>query len=122
MHCCPEYGLDERAISVIAYAATLHDIGKISIPDTILNKPDRLTPEEFEIIKTHTVKGCEILSGLDRMGDKEYLMYAYNICRYHHERWDGSGYPDGLKGDNTNVYAQAVGKMCIRDRVRAGHW
>lgn len=55
------------------------------------------------------MKGCEILAGLDRMGDKEYLLYAYNICRYHHERWDGAGYPDGLKGDNAPIYAQAVG-------------
>ncbi len=95
---CPEYELNERAIGVIAEAAALHDIGKISIPDTILNKPGRLTPEEFEVMKAHTVRGCEILSGLDRMGDKEYLEYAYNICRYHHERWDGRGYPDGLIG------------------------
>lgn len=109
MHCCPEYELNERAISVIAEASALHDIGKIAIPDTILNKPGRLTKEEFEIMKTHTLQGCEILSGLGRMGDEEYLRYAYNICRYHHERWDGKGYPDGLVGDNTPVYAQAVG-------------
>ena len=109
MRCCPEYDLDERVIGVIAEAATLHDIGKIAIPDTILNKPGRLTPEEFEVMKTHSVKGCEILSGLDRMADREYLLYAYNICRYHHERWDGRGYPDGLRGDNTPIYAQAVG-------------
>ncbi len=109
MRCCPEYELSERSIGVIAEAAALHDIGKISIPDTILNKPGRLTAEEFEVMKTHTVKGCEILSGLDRMGDEDYLQYAYNICRYHHERWDGSGYPDGLSGDNTPICAQAVG-------------
>ena len=84
-------------------------MGKISIPDTILNKPGRLTREEFDIMKTHTVKGCEILEGLDRMGDQEYLTYAYNICRYHHERWDGRGYPDGLAGDNIPIYAQVVG-------------
>lgn len=109
MRCCPEYDLTERTIGVIAEAAALHDIGKISIPDTILNKPGPLTDEEFETMKTHTVKGCEILSGLDRMGDPEYLRYAYNICRYHHERWDGRGYPEGLKGDNTPICAQAVG-------------
>lgn len=107
--CCPEYELNERSIGVIAEAASLHDIGKISIPDTILNKPGCLTAEEFDVMKTHTVKGCEILSGLDRMGDEEYLRYAFNICRYHHERWDGNGYPEGLRGDNTPVYAQAVG-------------
>ncbi|MSC84448.1 diguanylate cyclase [Eubacterium sp. am_0171] len=108
MYSCPEYELNERAIQVIAEAAALHDIGKIAIADTILNKPGRLTDEEFEIMKKHTVKGCEILSSLGRMGDEEYLKYAYNICRYHHERWDGKGYPDGLIGDNTPVYAQAV--------------
>lgn len=109
LRCCPEYNLNERAIGVIAEAAALHDVGKISIPDTILNKPGRLTEEEFEIMKSHTVKGCEILEGLDRMGDQEYLTYAYNICRYHHERWDGGGYPDGLAGDDIPIYAQVVG-------------
>ena len=109
MTCCPEYELDERAVGVIAEASALHDIGKIAIPDTILNKPGRLTAEEFEVMKTHTVKGCEILAGLDRMADRDYLGYAYNICRYHHERWDGRGYPEGLKGDNTPIGAQVVG-------------
>ena len=89
MRCYPEYGLTEHSVGVIASAASLHDIGKISIPDAILNKPGPLTREEFNIMKTHTVKGCEILAGLDRMDDKEYLGYAYNICRFHHERWDG---------------------------------
>lgn len=106
---CLEYKLNEHSINVIAEAASLHDIGKIAIPDTILNKPGRLTSEEFEIMKQHTLKGCEILSGLDRMGDEEYLLYAYNICRYHHERWDGRGYPDHLKGDAIPICAQVVG-------------
>ena len=105
----PEYLLDERKIAIIVSASELHDIGKIAIPDAILNKPGRLTPEEYEIMKTHSVKGCEMLAGLDRMGDREYLQYAYNICRYHHERWDGRGYPDGLKGDNIPLCAQVVG-------------
>ena len=107
--CYAEYGLNEQNIDMIASASSMHDIGKIAIPDSILNKPGRLTPEEFEIMKTHSVKGCEILAGLDRMSDQEYLQYAYNICRYHHERWDGSGYPDGLKGDSIPVCAQVVG-------------
>ncbi len=105
----PEYELNERVITIIASAAALHDIGKISIPDAILNKPGRLTKEEFDLMKTHTEQGCEILSGLDRMDDKEYLRYAFLICRHHHERWDGSGYPDGLKGDGIPICAQAVG-------------
>lgn len=109
MHSYPEYELDERTINIIASASALHDIGKISIPDAILKKPGPLTKEEFSVMKTHAEKGCEILAGLDRLEDKEYLRYAYNICRYHHERWDGNGYPDGLKGDSIPICAQAVG-------------
>lgn len=109
MRSYPEYELNERVITIIASAAALHDIGKISIPDAILNKPGRLTDEEFDIMKTHTQQGCEILSGLDRMDDKEYLRYAYLICRHHHERWNGRGYPDGLMGDDIPISAQAVG-------------
>ena len=105
----PEFGLTEQNISIIVSASSMHDIGKIAIPDSILNKPGRLTPEEFEIMKTHAVKGCELLAGLDRMSDREYLQYAYNICRYHHERWDGKVYQDGLKGESIPVYAQVVG-------------
>jgi putative two-component system response regulator len=104
----PEYGLNEHTIEIIASASSLHDIGKIAIPDAILNKPSRLTPEEFEIMKTHTLRGCEILMGLDRMGDPEYLSYAYNICRFHHERWSGKGYPEGLRENNIPIYAQVV--------------
>ncbi len=103
-----EYNLDERTIGVITNASSLHDIGKIAIPDSILNKPGPLTKEEFEIMKTHSLKGCEMLSNLGRMNDKEYLYFAYNICRCHHERWDGKGYPDGLKGDNIPICAQVV--------------
>lgn len=103
-----EYNLDDRKIEIIADASSMHDIGKIAIPDAILNKPGRLTKEEFEVMKTHTTKGCEMLSGLERLNDKEYINYAYNICRYHHERWDGRGYPDGLKGDNIPICAQVV--------------
>ena len=103
-----EYNLDEHKIRLITDASSMHDIGKIAIPDSILNKPGRLTSEEFEVMKTHTVKGCEILSGLDRLQDREYLQYAYQICRYHHERWDGNGYPDGLKGSSIPICAQVV--------------
>ncbi|WP_181995735.1 diguanylate cyclase [Clostridium sp. AM58-1XD] len=107
--CCPEFGLDERKIALISSASSMHDIGKIAIPDSILNKPGKLTEEEFDIMKTHTVKGCEMLENLDRLSDRDYLKYAYNICRYHHERWNGKGYPDGLKGNRIPVCAQVVG-------------
>lgn len=103
-----EYDLDPHKIQVITDASSMHDIGKIAIPDSILNKPGRLTPQEFEVMKTHTTKGCEILSGLERLRDQEYVRYAYNICRYHHERWDGAGYPDGLRGDSIPICAQVV--------------
>lgn len=102
------YDLNEHTIELIASASSMHDIGKIAIPDSILNKPGRLTADEFEIMKTHTTTGCKILKSLDKMSDREYLLYAYNICRYHHERYDGNGYPDGLKGDNIPICAQAV--------------
>ena len=105
----PEYGLNPHKISLIASASSMHDIGKIAIPDSILNKPGRLTNEEFDIMKAHTTKGCEMLARLDRMSDKEYLEYAYHICRYHHERFDGRGYPDGLKGEQIPICAQVVG-------------
>ncbi len=107
--CCPEYGLDAGVISRISGAAVLHDIGKIAIPDQILKKPGRLTKEEFDVMKTHTTEGSELVSHLGGMGNEDYLRYAYNICRYHHERWDGRGYPDGLAGDDIPLCAQVVG-------------
>lgn len=106
---CPEYDLDERKIGVISQAAAMHDIGKIAIPDSILNKPGKLTDEEFEIMKTHAVKGSELLETIAGLGNQEYLGYAYRICRYHHERWDGGGYPDGLKGEGIPICAQVAG-------------
>lgn len=105
----PEYMLNDHKINLISNAAYMHDIGKIAIPDAILNKPGRLTDEEFAIMKTHTVKGCEILSRIEGMSDHEYMQYAFNICRFHHERFDGRGYPDGLKGEAIPICAQAVG-------------
>jgi diguanylate cyclase (GGDEF)-like protein/PAS domain S-box-containing protein len=106
---CPEYLLTDRQVQMISSAAAMHDIGKISIPDAILNKPGRLTPEEFAIMKTHALKGAEIISKFEMNGEEEYIQYAYNIAKYHHERWDGKGYPDGLKGDAIPLCAQIVG-------------
>ncbi len=107
--CCPEYMLDEQSIQAISSAAALHDIGKITISDSILNKPARLTDEEYEVMKTHTTAGSAILERMDSLGSEEYLRYAYNICRYHHERWDGGGYPEGLVEDQIPICAQVVG-------------
>lgn len=103
-----KYHFTEQEISVISDAAALHDIGKITIPDSVLLKSGPLTPEEFEIMKTHTIKGCEILESLKYSQDEEYFRYSYEICRYHHERWDGNGYPDGLKGEQIPIWVQVV--------------
>ena len=115
----PEYELTENSIDIIAGAAALHDIGKISIPDAILNKPGKLTDEEFDVIKTHTTVGSELIQNLSGMGDAEYLRYAYNIALYHHERWDGAGYPSGLVGDEIPICAQVVGIADVFDALTA---
>ena len=114
---CPEYGLTERTIRIISSAAALHDVGKIAIPDSILLKPGKLTPEEWEVMKTHALTGCEILKSLSGMSDPEYLRYAYNICHYHHERWDGGGYPEGLAGEDIPICAQVVGLADVYDAL-----
>ncbi|MBR3867013.1 MAG: HD domain-containing protein, partial [Butyricicoccus sp.] len=107
--CCPEYELDPTAIRLISSASALHDIGKISIPDAILNKPGRLTADEWEVMESHSLTGCRILESLGDIGDPDYLRYGHNICHYHHERWDGNGYPEGLVGDEIPICAQVVG-------------
>ncbi len=104
----PQYNLTEDKIEMITSASSMHDIGKIAIPDSILLSPKRLTYDEFRIMKQHTVKGCEILEQLDSVEKNEYYKYCYDICRYHHEKWDGTGYPDGLVGDQIPIWAQVV--------------
>ena len=115
--CCPEYQLDEGTIAIICSASALHDIGKIAIPDAILKKPGSLTEEEREIMKSHAITGCRILDTLGEMADKEYLRYAHNICHYHHERWDGKGYPEGLRGEAIPICAQVVGLADVYDAL-----
>lgn len=110
--------LDNEERSTIALASALHDIGKMSIDDAILNKPGRLTPEEFEIMKTHTTIGADMLRELGSHHAGNALMeYAYQIARWHHERWDGKGYPDGLKGDDIPIAAQVVSVADVYDAL-----
>ena len=110
--------LDNEERSTIALASALHDIGKMSIDDAILNKPGRLTPEEFEIMKTHTTMGADMLLELGRHHVGNALMeYAYQIARWHHERWDGKGYPDGLKGNQIPIAAQVVSVADVYDAL-----
>ncbi|MBD5134641.1 MAG: response regulator [Lachnospiraceae bacterium] len=113
----PEYHLSKTEIDKIASSAILHDVGKISIPDKILNKPGRLTDEEFEVMKQHTVKGCDILQSIPDIMDEGIYDYSYDICRHHHERWDGRGYPDGLVGDDISIWAQVVSVADVYDAL-----
>lgn len=112
-----EYHLPEDEIDKISRSSTLHDVGKISIPDSILNKPGRLTKEEFEIMKQHTTKGCEILQTIPDIMDEGIYKYSYDICRHHHERWDGKGYPDGLSGNEISIWAQVVSVADVYDAL-----
>ena len=104
-----KYNLNAADISLISTASALHDIGKINIPASILNKPGKLTKEEFDTMKTHTTTGAEILDKLPFQQESPLVKTAYAICRWHHERVDGSGYPDGLKGNEIPMTVQAVG-------------
>lgn len=113
----PEYGLTPEKIDLINTAAPLHDIGKIAIPDKILLKPGRLDDEEFELMKSHTTKGCEIIEHFDFIDDKDFYQCCYDICRYHHEKYDGKGYPDGLKGDDIPISAQIVSLTDVFDAL-----
>ena len=106
------------AYSIIGtVAGDLHDIGKIAIDEKILNKPGRLTPEEFDLVKTHSMRGAEMLHDLDNFGEQPLLQTAYEIARWHHERWDGKGYPDGLKGDDIPISAQLVSMADVYDAL-----
>lgn len=113
----PEYGLDEDEIEKIVYASSLHDIGKIAISDKVLLKPGRLTDEEYEYMKSHTTKGCEIIDSIEDIWDDEYRQTCSEICRHHHERYDGKGYPDGLKGDDIPISAQIVSIADVYDAL-----
>lgn len=111
------YHLDAAKRDLIVTASALHDIGKIAIPEEILNKPGRLTKEEFEIMKTHTTIGSEMLDKIEGYGDEPLVRTAYAICRWHHERYDGRGYPDGLVGEQIPISAQIVALADVYDAL-----
>lgn len=113
----PEYGLTQDEINVIVSASALHDIGKITISDSILLKPGRLTKDEFEYMKSHTTRGCELLESMKNVLDPKYEKVSHEICRHHHERYDGKGYPDGLKGETIPLSAQLVSVADVYDAL-----
>lgn len=112
-----KYDLSEGDIAMISSVSSLHDIGKIMVPDEILNKPGRLTDEEWEFMKAHTVNGDEFLKNIPIDQNEGLMITAHEICRHHHERWDGGGYPDGLSGDEIPISAQAVSVADVYDAL-----
>ena len=111
------YSITAEQQDMIPLASALHDIGKIGIDEKILNKPGKLTPEEFEVMKTHSMLGAKMLHDLDGFAEQPLLQTAYEIARWHHERWDGRGYPDGLKGDEIPISAQLVSLADVYDAL-----
>ena len=112
-----KYDLPPETQELIVMASALHDIGKVAIDDKILNKPGRLTPEEFDLMKTHTVVGANMLDHLGRYKNEALVKTAHDICRWHHERWDGNGYPDRLKEDEIPIAAQVVALADVYDAL-----
>ena len=115
----PEFGLDEETCELYASASALHDIGKIMIRESVLLKPSRLNDEETEYMKSHTVTGSALLRKMKTMLNEEFYLVSYDICRHHHERFDGKGYPDGLKGDEIPLSAQIASVADCYDALTA---
>lgn len=113
----PEYELTPEKVQLITRASAMHDIGKIAIPDSVLLKPGRLTPEEFACMKEHSYKGYELIQKAKKVWDRDYVKVSGEIARYHHERYDGKGYPDGLAGDEIPIAAQIVAIADVYDAL-----
>lgn len=114
------YKLTGELISQITMGSVLHDIGEIAVPQELFERQSFLTPDEQSILESHTIRGCEIIESLEGIEDSEYLDTALDICRYHHERWDGSGYPEHLVGDDIPLSAQVVGLADLYESLRQG--
>lgn len=123
-----EYGYPENQAEILGEAAALHDIGKTMVPSAILNKPSKLTEQEFEIMKTHTIEGAKLIESFCNPNENDPMaIIAYDIALHHHERWDGNGYPDKLAGEDISIAAQIVGiadcfdalvsKRCYKDAM-----
>lgn len=110
-------GLSEDEIHNIALASIMHDVGKITIPDAILSKPGKLTTDEYEVMKTHTTRGVALLESISQLKESEIYEYACDIARHHHERWNGKGYPDHLKGDEISPWSQVVSLADVYDAL-----
>lgn len=115
----PEYNLSDEDVRLIVEASALHDIGKIAVPDNVLLKKENLTKEEEEEKRKHTIYGCKLLENL-KQNDDGFYQYCYDVCRYHHEKYDGKGYPDGLRGDEIPIWAQVVSVVDCFDSLVSG--
>ena len=113
----PEYGLTKEILDIIVSVSALHDIGKVAIPDSILLNPGRLSDDEFNYLRSHTIRGSELLGDFKNVWSEDYLRIGQEICRSHHERYDGKGYPDGLVGDNIPISAQLVSIVDVYDAM-----
>lgn len=113
----PEYGLTQETVDTITSASSLHDVGKISIPDSVLLKPGRLTDDEFDLMKTHSMRGSEVIMAIAPVEGSEFFDCANDIAKYHHERFDGRGYPCKLVGDDIPISAQIVSIADVYDAL-----